>query len=284
MTSAAALSIRPDVDPAELFDAETGLPKSLFYVAGRAFEPEQSATFDMPLPFYEARLAASSRCFELNSILALPDLLTRRECALLVAAAERAVARAAAGSARKVAKRQAAAERGRSAASSVPSALHRLPVCDLGSDAVALSETLLKERILPFVEATLPMTSRAIFGREDGLAGSRFEFSAHEPAVNRYAPGGDFRKHTDKCALTVNVLLSEPKSFEGGGTLFWPQGLAEARADEQCTLATLVCPSQATALLFNGAVEHSGKAVEAGLRHIYVASFNLVDQKNNING
>eukprot|EP00931_Biecheleriopsis_adriatica_P105264 TRINITY_DN79827_c0_g1_i1.p1 TRINITY_DN79827_c0_g1~~TRINITY_DN79827_c0_g1_i1.p1 ORF type:complete len:289 (-),score=48.24 TRINITY_DN79827_c0_g1_i1:367-1233(-) len=247
--------------------------------------PEIAGTTGASTVAYEVQLDPNSSCLLWNSVVVLPNVLTARECSLLVAAADRALARASSGSARKVAKRRAAVERGRSAASSVPSALHRLPICDLGCEAGLLSHSLLEERILPFLAASFPASSiLATFGCE-ALESQHFSFSPHEPAVNVYTPGGDFQRHTDKCSLTVNVLLSKPGTFEGGGTLFWPEppsGQSFPMAPRSSS-ATLVCPQQATALLFNGTLEHAGRAVEVGTRYVYVASFDLGNRRGAAN-
>ena len=64
----------------------------------------------------------------------------------------------------------------------------------------------------------------------------------------------------------MNVLLSEPKAFRGGGTAFWPRDAHDA---------VLLRPRQGSALLFNGHVTHAGRAVAKGIRHTFVASFSL---------
>jgi len=58
---------------------------------------------------------------------------------------------------------------------------------------------------------------------DDGGPSATFSFSSLEPAVNRYSAGGAFEAHQDEYGLTVNILLSEPGAFTGGGTGFYTQ-------------------------------------------------------------
>ena len=67
-------------------------------------------------------------------------------------------------------------------------------------------------------------------------------------------------------------------SFKGGGTAFWPAQSQQGRedkkeADEICEV--LLQPQQGMGVLFNGQLSHAGKRVTSGLRHVYVASFDL---------
>ena len=39
------------------------------------------------------------------------------------------------------------------------------------------------------------------------LSGLQYKYSSQEPAINRYAVGGQFSRHRDHHALTINVLL-----------------------------------------------------------------------------
>merc|ERR1712224_316800 len=106
-------------------------------------------------------------------------------------------------------------------------------------------------------------------------------FSPGEPAVNRYMVGGGIAPHADKQSITINVVLSDLGAFTGGGTSFWPQksrqtGNAEMlEGEDNNEDVVLLRPQQGAALLFNGNVTHAGRAVKTGIRHTYVASFNL---------
>jgi len=150
--------------------------------------------------------------------------------------------------------------------------LWRLPVGDLGAQAAQLSAKILHDRVLPFFEQHLPHVAQELFGRASELADLSFSFSPSEPAVNRYMTGGEFLVHHDAYSVTVNVLLSEPGSFVGGGTAFWSQDQAVISSAGP---SVLLRPRQGTAAIFNGNVEHAGRPVESGIRHLYVASFHL---------
>jgi predicted 2-oxoglutarate/Fe(II)-dependent dioxygenase YbiX len=94
-----------------------------------------------------------------------------------------------------------------------------------------------------------------------------------EPAVNRYDVGGFFQPHQDEFSLTVNILLSDPNAFTGGGTAFYAQNNAHTKDD---TPTIRIEPQQGTAVVFNGEVWHEGLPVKTGVRHLYVASFDLI--------
>ncbi|CAE7676588.1 unnamed protein product, partial [Symbiodinium pilosum] len=101
-------------------------------------------------------------------------------------------------------------------------------------------------------------------------------FSPGEPAVNRYMTGGGIAPHIDREAVTLNVVLSEPGAFAGGGTAFWPQEKVEGETDEACAEkfdmrdAAVLRPRQGTAILFNGSIAHAGRPVISGVRHAFV--------------
>ena len=101
------------------------------------------------------------------------------------------------------------------------------------------------------------------------------------PVSGQDGRGGEFYAHQDHQALTVLVPLSEPHSFEGGGTGFWaaaPAAAAREAADRHApdrhAPPTLVLkPPAGDALLFAGSVTHAGMPVRAGERVVLVASF-----------
>lgn len=221
------------------------------------FRPSSAAR-----PFHEITLGRREGPLPLvhNSLLVLPVGLAPSECRVLAQAADRrAAALIAAGS----------------DCDGDPQAL-RLPVCELDAPARRLSADLLERRVVPFLESSLPLVSRAIFGKASGLVELSFEFSEHEPAVNVYSPGGDFRPHSDGYSLTVLVNLDEEGAFAGGGTAFWPEGPGSER-EYQGVCEVMLLPPQGQCLLFNGNIRHAGRAVTSGVRHLYVASFDLLD-------
>lgn len=127
---------------------------------------------------------------------------------------------------------------------------------------------------------------------------------AQEPAINRYSTGGCFETHTDKHALTVNILLraggenngdgSSGTAFEGGGTAFFREDVdktqqlrrqARLRRRPYTFASTVedaptvvVHPDAGVGVVFSGEVKHAGRAVTAGLRHLFVASFTIADE------
>mmetsp|Transcript_30280 Transcript_30280/g.54216 ORF Transcript_30280/g.54216 Transcript_30280/m.54216 type:complete len:190 (-) Transcript_30280:323-892(-) len=157
------------------------------------------------------------------------------------------------------------------------SGLERLRIRNLGLMAEELSEVIVKDRVLSFFEKELPHVAQQLFGEQTGLREKNFSYSPGEPAVNKYTSGGEFKVHQDYFTITINILLSEPDAFVGGGTAFWPQHRAKDGKDEHYSVedAVLLRPRQGTGVIFNGEVQHSGRAVQAGVRHLYVASFNL---------
>eukprot|EP00929_Paragymnodinium_shiwhaense_P092086 TRINITY_DN51977_c0_g1_i1.p1 TRINITY_DN51977_c0_g1~~TRINITY_DN51977_c0_g1_i1.p1 ORF type:complete len:387 (-),score=53.35 TRINITY_DN51977_c0_g1_i1:14-1174(-) len=226
--------------------------------------------------YHEVRLSDTSAPFLCNSVLLIPDFLTKAECHLLMEAAD---CRRAALTALEEQQRGVAALPAKSL-EDLDSGLSRLSMRHLAQDAQQLSLHILQDRVLPFLEQQLPEVAHHLFGRSAGLKEMAFSFSPNEPAVNRYSVGGEFKVHTDCYAVTVNVLLSEPESFTGGGTAFWQQGQDAATSvafalEPSIDDALLLQPRQGTGVLFNGNVHHSGRPVQSGTRHLYVASFNL---------
>ena len=157
---------------------------------------------------------------------------------------------------------------------------------------------VLVARALSLLEAHLPNAAAAIFnlGPSAPLTDVRLDltFSEGEPAVNVYSAGGDFEQHEDKKAFTVLVPLSDPSTYEGGGTGFYRGGAAgrilrqaaHQRADaarqppyagaepSQQPPSLMLRPLAAgAALLFGGSVTHAALPVVAGTRFVWVASF-----------
>ncbi|CAE7358227.1 HGT1 [Symbiodinium sp. CCMP2592] len=211
------------------------------------------------LGYYEVAIGAPRSFFTRNSLVLIPNFLSQLDCQLLWAAVDQ-----------RVALQPAAAKLASSESyASCREGLDRLPLSDLSSGAQGVSEQILV-RLLGFFEA-LPSLAQQVFERTTGLAGLRFAFAAGEPAVNRYEVGGGFGPHKDEEMVTVNIVLSEPDAFSGGGTLFWPE---EEAAEE----LVLLRPQQGVAVLFHGQLKHAGRAVTKGLRHLYVASFSLTEE------
>ena len=207
--------------------------------------------------------AAQSATFTRNSLLLLP-LLTEPECDALIAWADQ---------------KAAALPEDYDDPYCPPEAL-RLRVVEMPAAAWVLTQEVLCSRVLSFVEAELPQVAQRLFGR-DALMRVRkgelvFSYSGYEPAINRYKAGGDFEPHSDGYSLTVIVPLSKSGAYTGGGTLFWPEGPAgEKEYPGVCQV--LIDAPRGTAVLFNGNIRHAGRPVRDGVRHLFVASFDLND-------
>eukprot|EP00930_Biecheleria_cincta_P032044 TRINITY_DN22233_c0_g1_i1.p1 TRINITY_DN22233_c0_g1~~TRINITY_DN22233_c0_g1_i1.p1 ORF type:complete len:318 (-),score=51.70 TRINITY_DN22233_c0_g1_i1:223-1176(-) len=240
--------------------------------------------------YHEVRLAESSELYMHNSIILIPNLISPSECQQLMDAVERRIEK---GSQQgrvyhaddlpqrfwKSLQRLLGAVDVQECAEVEP--LERLPVQYLGPEIKQLSKTILEDRLLAFLEAELPEVAEKLFGRQANLAELTPSFSNNEPAVNRYVKGGEFTPHKDGYALTVNVLLSEPGAFTGGGTSLWQQSSFPplGRLDRYLGREFVLHPHQGMGVVFNGKLSHAGRVTESGLRHVYVASFSLSPRK-----
>jgi len=222
--------------------------------------------------YQEVLLAEDATTVLKNSILLIPDLLSDEECRDLLRAAELHLAVGGAsyvnGTFENI--RWALKRLVSSKTHSSVEPLARIRLCDMDRRSQELSASIVRARILPFLEQEVPHVARALFGQSSGLQSLNFCWSPNEPAVNQYSVGGEFPVHKDFQDITVNVLLSESQAFSGGGTAFWPEGEDELQGNQ-----ILLKPRRGVGVIFNGNVSHAGKAVESGLRHVYVASFSL---------
>mmetsp|Transcript_104052 Transcript_104052/g.303774 ORF Transcript_104052/g.303774 Transcript_104052/m.303774 type:complete len:370 (-) Transcript_104052:94-1203(-) len=233
----------------ELFESKAG--RDALLMQALLTDEEQS-----PRSYHEVRIGGDHELFSWNSVLTIPDFLSKDECHVFMDAADRC---ARSGSTAK----NLYAYQGQ---------MHRLPVRKLDLEAQMLSSSVVSDRLLGFIEQHMPEVALDLFGQSERLREMKFCFSPGEPAVNRYMVGGGIAPHTDKQSVTLNVLLSEPGAFSGGGTVFWPQDSPEEANGQG---AVVVRPRQGTAVLFNGDVKHAGRPVTDGIRHTFVASFNL---------
>ena len=161
--------------------------------------------------------------------------------------------------------------------------LSRCPVLDLGWRAQALCRHVLCRRLLPFLDLELPeaakllsATSMSIGTSARPLAEHAFVFATGEPTVNRCTKGGLFSPHVDNGhALTMLCTLDEPAAFTGGGTNFWPEGVALGSLP--APVIEGLTPPRGTAILFHGDVMHAGHELHSGVRHLLVATFTLYE-------
>ena len=162
----------------------------------------------------------------------------------------------------------------------------RMPVT-ASSAALRVHSRLLK-RVLSFIESELPHLALTLFGQDTNLSSMSVSYSAGEPAVNIYTPGGEFMPHTDNEHLSVLIPLDAPGAYEGGGTAFWaddyinpgiPYDPVQTKEENDCKRrlppAHLLKPAMGTAMLFGGSVVHAGLPVTCGTRHIFVMSLTL---------
>ena len=243
--------------------ASAGTPRPM--IAGRYADVAAVAASDQAVVAYaegaaydSVALGAGALPIERNSVLLVPALLSASECAALVADVER-------HRERREADPEAADAAGNwreTVATGGGFQRYRIPL--LSEQTNALFEELLRERLLPFLLREFPDLERYMWARSDGIcAGKRppsppperpaaaplaslpFQFSPQEPAINRYAEGGLFPQHTDQQALTLNVLLSDNGTFDGGGTAFWREDAAEAAAPVETRAAAELPAKQA---------------------------------------
>jgi hypothetical protein len=207
-----------------------------------------------------------------STVLQVAALLSADDCAALVGAADEHV----------TACREAHVARYGSPPSH-PSPRVRIPVAKLAcARARSIVRTLLDDTLVRLLEAELPEVAQSCFGRDCELARMCRNYTGAEPAINMYTAGGAFEAHQDQQHLTVLVQLSD--GYTGGGTSFWPQEQTPTPMEPALAAAALlpgtdvvVRPEVGSALLWNGLLTHAGRAVEAGTRHILVASFSLRD-------
>lgn len=101
-----------------------------------------------------------------------------------------------------------------------------------------------------------------------------------EPKVNIYGKGGYFKEHTDGMQLTLLVVLND--SYTGGGTGFFSEEAAERlwgegrRSDGPDCVAR---PPAGTAMIWGGSLWHMALPVTTGMRAVYVGSFDLIENK-----
>ena len=218
-----------------------------------------------------------------NKVFVLPEILTEQECEELIREADMLLDVDGEKSYRRdrYGAPQTSTTGEESSDEDEGSALRRLSLDDMSATAQLLSMQILKERVLPRLQAQVPGLCESAFAESGAgsevatapergvlrLANVRFDFATDEPTVNRYMRGGRFEAHEDGYSLTVIILLNSPDNFEGGGTSFWPPPTGTT---------VLIHPPRGAAVLFDGITTHAGAPVVDGTRHVYVASFDLV--------
>lgn len=215
-------------------------------------------------PYEEVRLDSFSETFLHNSVLTVPGMMSAEECEKLISAVDSHLGAGGAWHAQEQAYNLT--DDGKD------SSLKRVRTFELSQDIQELAASIILERVLPFFEQHLPNVALELFAQSSDLADLDIFFSPGEPAINRYTKGGEFKQHRDRFSVTVYVTLSPEDAFTGGGTAFWPQDPAKEEDPEP---VVILRPQQGGAVIFNGDVQHSGRVVESGVRHLFVASFHL---------
>ena len=233
--------------------------------------------------------SSASKPVEFNSVLLIPDLLSAKECEQLIADVEQR---------RRLVDDGGGGADGLSAWSRTTygenwRGFQRYRIPSLSSATAELVGEILRGRLLPFIARELPTVEDYLWARsisaceEPGcnlqppaqrhlssdLSELPYRFAPQEPAINRYTAGGEFPVHRDEQALTLNVLLKSG-SFDGGGTAFWRQDVA-CGGDPQAPSSVTIHPAAGVGVVFNGKVQHAGRAVTAGVRHVLVFSFSI---------
>ena len=194
-----------------------------------------------------------------DSVLVLPGLVTAAECAHLSAAADRTCVN--------------------DEWSGV--ALRRIEChpdgINLDGRSHALASIIIA-RALWSVEKLRPELAAELFDADADLGDMWFKFSGQEPMLNRYTAGGLFEPHQDGHALTILVPLDNPgEGFSGGGTAFWSEATigTDSKQASQHPPSLVMRPPAGTALFWRGHITHAGLPVQTGVRHVFVASFDL---------
>lgn len=215
-------------------------------------------------PFREIQLGRTARdgraCLMTDSVMVIDALVTPEECTTLRGAAD--------------AWCEQSAWNGE--------ALRRIEChtrgINLDGETHALVHTILA-RALWNIECLEPALAAELFPRTRSrhLCDLQFEFSGREPMLNRYTTGGMFAPHQDSHALTILVPLSTPGTdFSGGGTAFWSESITvDSSVASNFPPSLVMTPVAGTALFWRGHVTHAGLPVKSGMRHVFVASFNL---------
>jgi len=158
---------------------------------------------------------------------------------------------------------------------------------NLNGRAHALAHIILA-RALQSIECLKPELLAEVFpvhhrhSRKTHLADMMFKFSGKEPMLNRYTEGGLFEPHQDGHELTVLVPLSTPDvDFTGGGTAFWSTDTvgSDSSVARGFPPSLVLRPAAGTAIFWRGHVTHAGLPVKEGMRHVFVASFDLTKRR-----
>ncbi|KAL3927113.1 MAG: hypothetical protein SGBAC_013215, partial [Bacillariaceae sp.] len=88
-------------------------------------------------------------------------------------------------------------------------------------DCIDQDQPSILKVLFPSLSSTSMADALQSSGQNNAATSHEYQWSSREPAVNVYAPGGEFLAHTDSQSLTILVALTAP--LEDGGTGFWSQ-------------------------------------------------------------
>ena len=220
----------------------------------------------------QLQLGPNSSPLVRNSVLLIPNLLSKEERLTLVEAAEHRACEVGRREHPKV--RLAVIDRPDAHPAVFSGADGAVPG-GLGEECSRIWETVLNERVFPIIQTELPEAWEQLIGAE--CDHSCMKYLGAEPTVNRYMPGGGFEKHKDTMALTVLCLLDD-QGFEGGGTEYWAEekgaiGLMNDEDDTEVPATVRLHPAAGVGVIFHGQLWHAGAEVTAGTRYLLVGSF-----------
>ena len=256
-------------------------PYSSSMPRGGSFDPARSRYFDVKLVSSTERGSSqytnvddSPDTLLHNTIVVLPNLISLKECELLVNEAERIL-------------QENKASNVQGCKTESWSLYSRF-----GNDCQVVMDRVLGEHVLAFIRQRLPKVAKKLFDSNDmpqGL-GKRKEdkdssakdtmtYYWDETVIIKYIAGNELAPHEDMRELTIVVPLNPLEDFPmaGGGTRFWlaPTSISPDYADSNGGIS--LKPAAGTGILFNGNITHSGNAVHAGTRFVLMTSITLDD-------
>ncbi|HEU0203578.1 MAG TPA: 2OG-Fe(II) oxygenase [Burkholderiaceae bacterium] len=187
----------------------------------------------------------------LGTCLLVHDFLSRRECAALIAAAER---------------------RGLRAAES------DYPPSYRNNDRQVVDDPVLARRLFARLQGRVP---QSIVEKQSGAPATTWRLEGLNERIRlcRYRAGQQFGIHQDgvhhrgrdcRSKLTLMIYLTDAADFEGGDTLFYAAGPAvPAEGDDLVTpVVARVRPRAGSLIVFDHRIWHAGAVVTRGVKHI----------------
>lgn len=219
-----------------------------------------------------------------NTVIIVPNLLTKEECELLVRDADRIINE----------------NRHPGVKTEKWAQFFRFE-----DDSKVIMDRMLREHVLTFIRLRLPNVAEELFqwrsrsrtpvlslpasmqGEPNKIAksaskpkptpkGKPMDFYWDDPVVIKYTAGNRLAPHQDMRELTIVIPLQT--SLRGGGTKFWLEGTSPENADTNGGI--LINPPSGSGVIFNGDMTHSGSSVLAGTRFVLMTSINLDDDEN----